>query len=189
MKRWGELKPVRFDEKELKTDLGENNFIFVGSSNDLFCDDNYAEWINDTIIHTRHFQKNQYLFQSKNPERMTHYLDLVSPDNTTFCTTIESNRDYFISKAPSVNGRAHWIKDIRDNGFKIMITIEPILDFDLERFVDLIRQVNPFQVNIGFNTSNIKLPEPSKTKTLELINEIQKFTKVIIKSNSKRILG
>ena len=34
MKRWGKLKPARFDEKELKTDFG--NFIFVGSSNDLF---------------------------------------------------------------------------------------------------------------------------------------------------------
>ena len=31
----GELK---FDEKELKTDLGEGNFIFVGSSCDMFAD-------------------------------------------------------------------------------------------------------------------------------------------------------
>jgi hypothetical protein len=35
MKRWGKLKPARFDQKELKTDLGSNNFIFVGSSCDM----------------------------------------------------------------------------------------------------------------------------------------------------------
>ena len=40
MKRWGKLNPVRFDEKELKTDLGKNNFIFVGSE-DLM----KQEWI------------------------------------------------------------------------------------------------------------------------------------------------
>ena len=28
MKRWGKQPPVHFDEKELKTDLGKNNFIF-----------------------------------------------------------------------------------------------------------------------------------------------------------------
>jgi DNA repair photolyase len=27
MKRWGKQKPVRFDKKELKTDLGKDNFI------------------------------------------------------------------------------------------------------------------------------------------------------------------
>ena len=32
MKQWGQLNPVRFDEKELNTDLGSGNFIFVGSS-------------------------------------------------------------------------------------------------------------------------------------------------------------
>ena len=34
MKRFPQ-KDVRLDKKELKTDLGENNFIFVGSSCDM----------------------------------------------------------------------------------------------------------------------------------------------------------
>lgn len=36
MKRWGNLRPARFDEKELNTDLGSGNFIFVGSSCDMW---------------------------------------------------------------------------------------------------------------------------------------------------------
>ena len=45
MKRWGRLKPVRLDEKELKTDLGNDNFIFVGSSCDMFAQNIPDEWI------------------------------------------------------------------------------------------------------------------------------------------------
>ena len=48
MKRFGSLNPARFDRNELKTNLGENNFIFVGSSIDLFNDVIPAEWIRAT---------------------------------------------------------------------------------------------------------------------------------------------
>ncbi|HEA67556.1 MAG TPA: hypothetical protein ENI07_12145, partial [Desulfobacterales bacterium] len=39
MKRWGPQPELHFDESELKTDLykyGENQFIFVGSSCDMW---------------------------------------------------------------------------------------------------------------------------------------------------------
>lgn len=49
MKRWGKLNPVRFDEKELKTDLGNENFIFVGSSNDMFADNMCSGWVLKTL--------------------------------------------------------------------------------------------------------------------------------------------
>lgn len=51
MKRWGKLKPTRFDEKELKTDLGKDNFIFVGSSCDMFAEKIPNEWIEKTLEH------------------------------------------------------------------------------------------------------------------------------------------
>ena len=38
MKRWGKQRDPYFDRRELKTDLGEGNFIFVGSSCDIFAD-------------------------------------------------------------------------------------------------------------------------------------------------------
>jgi len=51
MKRWGKQKPVRFDESELNTDLGTGNFIFVGSSCDLFASDIPDKWVKKTLSH------------------------------------------------------------------------------------------------------------------------------------------
>ena len=62
MKRWGKLNTVRFDEKELKTDLGKGNFIFVGSSCDMFANDINSDWIIKTIEHCAKYPDNKYLF-------------------------------------------------------------------------------------------------------------------------------
>ena len=67
MKRWGKQNPDRFDEKELKTDLGNGNFIFVGSSCDMFADDIPETWILRTLEHCFKYN-NRYLFQTKNPK-------------------------------------------------------------------------------------------------------------------------
>ena len=55
MKRWGKLKPIHFDQKELKTDLGKDNFIFVGSSCDMFAENIPEKWIIDTLEYLNKF--------------------------------------------------------------------------------------------------------------------------------------
>ena len=62
MKRFTQ-KPVRLDEKELKTDLGENNYIFIGSSVDMFAPNIPDEWIIEVIEKTKMHPFNKYLFQ------------------------------------------------------------------------------------------------------------------------------
>lgn len=69
-----------------------------------------------------------------------------------------------------------------------MVTIEPILDFDLEDFIQLIRSTSPEWVNIGADSKGHNLPEPSSVRVKQLIEAISKFTKVKIKSNLDRIL-
>jgi hypothetical protein len=44
------------------------------------------------------------------------------------------------------------------------------------------------QVNIGADSSGKKLPEPSKEKLLQLIEEIQKYTVIHSKRNLSRLL-
>ncbi|OQA00448.1 MAG: hypothetical protein BWY70_00700 [Bacteroidetes bacterium ADurb.Bin408] len=61
MKRWGRLKPVRFEPKELKTDLGHDNFIFIGSSCDIWAQNIPEDWIFKTLYHCSNFD-NKYLF-------------------------------------------------------------------------------------------------------------------------------
>jgi hypothetical protein len=181
MKRWGKLNPARFDEKELKTDLGTDNFIFVGSSNDMFTVD--VEWTQRILDYCNEYPDNKYFFQSKNTFAFQNEW-LRFPKNSVFCTTIETNRFYqeFMGNTPYPRQRAF---SLPLNNY---ITIEPIMDFDLIDLLTLLKVANPKQVNIGADSGNNNLPEPPKEKILELIHELEKFTKVKQKKNLKRLL-
>ena len=74
-------------------------------------------------------------------------------------------------------------------GYEKQVTIEPIIDFDLNEMVTLIKMCNPQQVNIGADSGNNNLPEPSKEKLLALIEELQKFTVIDRKTNLNRLLN
>jgi DNA repair photolyase len=176
-----------FDEKELKTNLGSGNFIFVGSGNDMFAKGIPAEWIHKTLDHCRNFD-NTYLFQSKNPERFKEFLNKILARDI-LVTTIETNRYYLdvMKNAPSPYNRA-WEMDFRKIGNNNMITIEPIMDFDLLEFIEIIKLCHPKQVNIGADSGSNNLPEPPKEKVLSLITELEKFTVVNQKSNLKRLI-
>jgi DNA repair photolyase len=190
MHRWGKQKPVRFDEKEFKTDLGTGNFIFVGSSCDMFAKDIPDEWILLTLNHCSHFD-NKYLFQTKNPARILDYIDTpVIKEKSVVCTTIETNRwiPEVMKNSPQPYDRAYVMDELSARGLTTYVTIEPILDFDLPGLLNLIAVSRAKQVNIGADTGNNHLPEPPKEKILELISCLEKFTMVHQKSNLKRLL-
>jgi hypothetical protein len=190
MKRWGKQKLVRFDEKELKTDLNSwhpKKYIFVGSSCDMFADDIPYEWIKRTLKYCQEFNS-CYLFQSKNPIRIWHFLPFI-PGRSSICTTIETNRFYpeIMNKCPRPVERSGYMNRISEY-FECHVTIEPIMDFDLPDMIALIKHCHPTQVNIGADSGNNHLPEPSKEKILALIDELQKFTKIDRKTNLERLL-
>ena len=180
MKRWGKQKPVRLDEKELKTDLGKDNFIFVGSSCDMFTEDIPKDWIYTTLNHI-HKYNNKYLLQSKNPKRFKQFWNR-NDGTIKYCTTLETNKYYpdIMGKSPKPRKRLTKLLDY--------ITIEPVLDFDLKEFINFIEYIEPEQVNIGADSGNNNLPEPPKEKIFELIKELEKFTKVKLKKNLNRLL-
>lgn len=179
---------VHFDDSELKTNLGSGNYIFVGSSNDLFCTGYPEEWIRKTLCHLEKFD-NKYLLQTKNPARILDYIDAcVITDKCTVCTTIETNRWYgYMGDAPTTQERASAMNTISEV-VGTCVTIEPIMDFDLPELVNLIARCNPKQVNIGADSGRNNLPEPSPEKIRGLIAELEKFTNVKQKSNLKRLL-
>jgi DNA repair photolyase len=185
MKRFPQ-KPIRFDEGELKTDLGENNFIFVGSSCDMFADNIPEEWIKNTLNHCSKYD-NKYLLQTKNPIRLGNYLQYMN--NVIFCSTIETNKFYpQMNNAPKPIDRMYGIQSLSLNNPEFYITIEPIMDFDLKEFVEMIKQCNPIQVNIGADSGNNHLPEPPKDKLLSLIEQLSQFTTIHRKNNLRRLL-
>ena len=189
MKRWGKQPPLHFDEKELKTDLGKNNFIFVGSSCDMFAESIPDEWIIKTLEHCEQYPENNYFLQTKNPDRLYYFSDELK-SNVSICTTLETNRVYkgIMNNSPAIIDRVLGFASIpTEHKF---ITIEPIIDFDLPELVGMIKYCNPRQVNVGAdsNPKRNKLPEPSKEKILELIARLETFTKVVQKKNLKRLL-
>jgi len=178
--------------KELKEKLGNNNAIFVCSANDLFAENVDKNTINKVLEKTREKQKtltqkpNTYYFQTKNPQRFHEYIDKF-PENSVLTTTIETNREYGISKAPAVAERKKAMEKIKKH--RKMITIEPVIDFDLNIFARWLNEINPDKITIGADSKNCGLPEPSASKIKSLINNIDKEVNIYIKSNLKRITG
>jgi DNA repair photolyase len=180
-------KPLHFVEEELKDDLGEGNYIFVGSSTDMFASEVPHEWIVKVLNKCKSHDKNTYLFQSKNPIRLLDFFSSHDfPTKTILGTTLETNRNYHISKAPTTTERSRVMNFI--SSYDKMISIEPIMDFDLEEFVMIIRGCKPKFVSIGADSKGHHLPEPSYEKICGLIRELEKFTEVRVKSNLKRLV-
>jgi DNA repair photolyase len=174
---------LNFVEKEMETNLGKGNFIFVGSSTDMWCHKALAEWLFITLKHCCKYPLNRYLFQSKDPQGVNMFLDFMPPD-FILGTTLETNRDYEISEAPTSEARMLTMRDLPQPK---MISIEPIMDFDLDILIDWVRQIAPVFVSIGADSKGHNLPEPSRTKVNMLIEELASFTIVKIKENLKRL--
>jgi len=184
MKRF-KVGDLRLEVKELEIDLGKNNYIFVGSSTDMFADGVPTLWISNVINKCCHYQENTYLFQSKNPIRFIGFLPQF-PKQSILGTTIESDIDYAdISFAPSVKERYEVMSHIN---FRKMVSIEPIMNFDVDRFVLMIKIIQPEFVSIGADSCTSNLPEPTPKKVHELISRLQEFTVVKIKENLNRLL-
>jgi len=186
-------KPPMLDEKEFKTNLGRDLFIFLGSSIEMFAPNIPDYWILKTLEHC-HKYDNKYMFHTKNPARMLQFQHLM-PLNSVLCVTIETNRHYkdIMRFAPSPEERITPIRfDIEVNRrHNLHLTIEPIMDFDKDVFVRWINEIypGPAQINIGADSGNNNLPEPNKEKLQDFIADLKSLGfNVFEKQNLKRLL-
>lgn len=112
-----------------------------------------------------------WLVQSKNPSCLKRYLKLL-PDNTYLLTTLETNidKDYDkVSKAPEPSKRYRDFLNLKWD--KKIVTVEPVMDFDLDLFAKWIKNISPSVVFIGYNShqKSVPIPEPTWEKTLSLM--------------------
>ena len=187
MKKFDGLLPIRFDPKELEVNLGNGNFIFVGSGTDAWAFDIPSDWITRFLDYCNLFNNN-YLFQSKDPSRFLEFMGHPVIQKSVFCTTIETNIFYpgIVMNAPGTRERAQAMQELASLGMRTYVTCEPLIKFDLPEMVELVSMCSPVQVNIGRNSrQDITLPEPTRNEVQALITELQKFTKVVVKSNAK----
>jgi len=139
------------------------------------------------IQYCKDWKDRTFLLQSKNPER---FMAFEFPDNVILGTTIETNRGQIwnpataprfidlmnysdISKAPEPYERYFFMSKLTKN--RKYVTMEPILDFDVNVMVYQMRSIKPTIVYIGYNTANINLPEPTLAKTQELITKLREL--------------
>ncbi len=171
---------LRLIESEFKKPLGSGKNIFIGSCNDMFADEVPDEWIKRVLEYCSK-SDNNYLFQTKNPERFKYY---TFPEKTILGATIETNREDDISNAPNTTIRKHWLSQLDCDK---MVSIEPIMDFDLGIMRRWMIEIEPKFVSIGADSKGHNLPEPSWDKVQSLIKELKTFTKVKVKDNLMRL--
>lgn len=186
----------RLIEHELKTPLmkpDDGTVIFIGSCNDIFGYWIPREWILKVLNHCKEYPDNTYLFQTKNPARFFEFENLFPP-NVIYGTTLETNRDYGyfkISKAPLPSLRKHMFclfVGNNDFSYRSMLSLEPLINFDLDVMVKWVNEIKPLFVSIGADSVTKSLPDPSPKKTKQLINELEKITEVRVKDNLQRLL-
>jgi hypothetical protein len=155
--------------------------IFVCGNGDIsFCPIEYTkEIINSIREHNKNtrikIKNKRFYFQSKNPKYFQKFLNLF-PENVDLITTLETNRDdgyNKISKAPKPSLRYQQFLEL-DYPNKI-VTIEPMINFDHDEFLDMIINLNPKHVWIGVNSrpKQIRLPTPKIEKIYTFINALK----------------
>ena len=101
-------------------------------------------------------------------------------------TTIESNRPYDISNAPAVIERKLAMETITLL-LPTTITMEPVLDFDVDTMVRWMDDIKPEWISIGADSKGHNLVEPSREKLSELIERLKQSHVVKLKPNLKRL--
>ena len=173
----------RLTKSPPKTKEGE--FIFFPSSGDVaFC--NFTEMIK-AIEFMRKWNDRTFLMQTKNSGS---FLACSYPENCVLGITMETDQFEFkspskyklyseISKAVLPFWRYKGMLAVEHK--RKFVTIEPILQHTSD-FADLIEEINPEFVYVGYDNHNCRLPEPSLAETLDFIEELQEFTEVRIKT-------
>lgn len=126
------------------------------------------EWIESVLRVVRSKPTVRFLFLTKNPARYLEFVDEFS-DNAILGATIETNRDYKLSRAPPPKERYEAMLKLRWRWKAIFI--EPILDFD-EEFIRWIRDIGPCVIYVGYDNYGNRLPEPSLARAEMLLREL-----------------
>lgn len=159
-------------ESELRRSFKAGEFIFIGYMGDI------AFAARDELLRilarVREFPETDFLVQTKKPESLYVLWEEYSiylPPNVVFGTTIETNRDYGLSKAAAPYERFLYLNAYPAE--RKFVSIEPIMDFDLETMVMWMRVIGPDIIEVGADNYSNNLPEPRWEKVEELLSRLR----------------
>lgn len=175
----------RFWPERLKRRFKPGILVFVVDMGDLFGEWVPTEWILAAIDYIKKFPYTDFLFLTKNSER---YMDFDFPDNAILGTTLETNRatwNWSWAGPPSVRQHA-----LAANPHpRKFVSIEPIMDFNLEVLFDFITGIKPELVEVGADNYHNNLPEPPESKLRALLEKLRGICpKVVEKDGLRRLL-
>ena len=162
---------LSLSESAFKVNYGSGKTIFIDHMNDLFADRVPRMFIRRVLAHCNTWPDNTYVLQSKNPATMLDFW-MDFPERTLCGTTLETNREELIrtySHATRIDSRVYNMRRLAERGTKTFVTIEPVMDFDVEPFANMISICNPFFVNLGADSKGHNLPEPTVDKIMALV--------------------
>ncbi len=170
--------PDRFNKR-----FKPNDFVFVCSMGDIAFAPSVVEDVIATTVSK--YPETKFLLCSKDPDvfRRTKW----HQPNVYLGTTIETNKNFRVSRAPSVKER--YYKMVGISHPHKFISVEPIMDFDLQAFLRWIENIKPGIIEIGADNYRNNLPEPEPEKVRQLLYHLKEIcSNVIEKAGLERLL-
>ena len=174
--KWKKPFEPAFRESYLKDRMpNDGSWVFVGSMGDAFCDGVPEEWqwkLLDFIQEDK--SNNKFLLQTKNPlsffEASTFYRLEHLKHKVILGTTLETTEDTTsFSKAPSTIERYEHLRQMKIEGFKTFLSLEPLADFDFNKMIKWIVAIDPEAIEIGLENYTNYTTKPSDEKIKALI--------------------
>jgi len=176
-----------FDPSFFPPDVGPNKVFSNGLVMISSMGDPMGPWVPDRHIMAvfrvvARSPKAEFLCLTKNPCRFQH-LPFAPIPNAILGATIETNRTLpeGMTLAPPPGWRARALMEL-SREWRRFVSIEPIMDFDLDVLVPWIQAIGPEFVYIGYDNHGYGLPEPPLDKTMELVLALGQFTEVRLKN-------
>lgn len=163
-------------EEELKRTFRPGQFIFVAYMGDISFASQHE--VNKIVTRIRQFPETNFLVQSKDPDCFFR-LGIPAPQNVYLGTTIETNRDYHLTKAPSPIKRLYGLKYYQLN--RKFLSIEPIMDFDIDHLTGWVELLQPDIIEIGADNYHNSLPEPPWEKVEKLLEGLENICPTVVR--------
>ena len=151
--------PAKLYRKELTKKFRKDDFVFVQDMSDLF-GQWVPTWIINEVIKFMRDSPATFLLLTKNPRRYIEDSGLEKLSKNVVCgATIET--DFF-------NEDKLTFMDVLGHPRK-MVSVEPIMNFNLVKFSMYLAAIKPEFVAIGYDNYNNGLNEPKLEETKRLI--------------------
>lgn len=185
-------------EREINRNFRPGDWVFVGYMGDVACQP--IQNLRPVLERIEQQPEVNFYFQSKDPACFLGWMQTwhpVFPPNVTFGTTLETNRTFtgVYSNAPPPIARFEaMVKLALHHHRRTIVSIEPVMDFDLGILAWWLSMLEPVYIFLGANNyhNGPDLPEPSASRVRSLIEAIEampnRSTTLIQKPGLERLL-